>query len=460
MAIRQPIVTIMGHIDHGKTTLLDKIRSANVCAKEAGGITQHIGSYSACGITFIDTPGHAAFINMRSRGAQITDIIVLVIAGTEGIMAQTKECLNLIKKLNTPFIVALNKKDLPNFSPDKVKGQLVEAGFTPEEYGGDVPVIPISAKSGEGIDKLLETIKMIAELLQLKAEPDEPLIAPVIESKMDKNKGPLATVIVEKGTIRLGDTVFAGDICAKVKALIDHTGKNIPSAGPSIPVEILGFIKVPEVGSVVSSTKIENIAVKQEKTQESDTPKLKIILKADTQGTLEAIKGCLTNDVVLVQSGVGAISDNDVFMASAGKTIIYAFNTKTPSFIQKLAENEKVKIIESKIIYEIIDDIQDKILHLLEPTIDETIVGEAQIIAEFKIEKVRIAGVKITKGEIAKGDLVHIKREDGTTKDTKVEGIRQGKNIVDKVKVGIECGMTFKPYVDFKIKDAIIAFTR
>ena len=457
---RQPIVTIMGHIDHGKTTLLDKIRSANVCAKEAGGITQHIGAYSACDITFIDTPGHAAFINMRSRGAQITDIIVLVIAGTEGIMAQTKECLNLIKKLNTPFIVALNKKDLPNFSPDKVKGQLVEAGFTPEEYGGDVPVIPISAKSGEGIDKLLETIKMIADLLNLQSEPKAPLLAPVIESKMDKNKGPLATVIVEKGTINLGDSVFANDICAKVKALIDHNGKQIKSAGPSTPVEILGFIKVPEVGSVVSSTKIENIAVKQEKNIESDTPKLKIILKADTQGTLEALKGCLTDDVVLVQSGVGAISDNDVFMASAGKTIIYAFNLKTAPFIQKLAENEKVKIIESKIIYEIIDDIQDKILHLLEPNIDETIIGEGQIIAEFKIDKVRRAGVKITKGEISKGDLVHIKREDGTTKDTKVEGIRQGKNIIDKVKSGTECGMTFKPYVDFKIKDAIIAFTR
>ena len=214
---RQPIVTIMGHIDHGKTTLLDKIRSANVCAKEAGGITQHIGAYSACDITFIDTPGHAAFINMRSRGAQITDIIVLVIAGTEGIMAQTKECLNLIKKLNTPFIVALNKKDLPNFSPDKVNGQLVEAGFTPEEYGGDVPVIPISAKSGEGIDKLLETIKMIADLLNLQSEPKAPLLAPVIESKMDKNKGPLATVIVEKGTINLGDSVFANDIWPKLR---------------------------------------------------------------------------------------------------------------------------------------------------------------------------------------------------------------------------------------------------
>jgi len=458
--IRNPIVTVMGHIDHGKTTLLDKIRSANVCAKESGGITQHIGAYQACDITFIDTPGHAAFINMRERGAKITDVIVLVIAGTEGIMAQTKECLNLIKKLNTPFIVALTKKDLPGFAPDKAKGQLVEAGFTPEEYGGDVPVIPISSKTGEGIDKLLESIKMIAELLELKAEPEAPLLAPVIESKMDKNKGPLATVIIEKGTLHLGDTVYAGDICAKVKALIDHTGKHIDSATPSTPVEILGFIKVPEVGSVVTGDKHENIIIAKEKTPESDTPKLKIILKADTQGTLEALKGCLTDDVVVVQSGVGAISDSDVFMASAGKAAIYAFNVKTPPFIKKLAENEKVKLIESKIIYEIIDDIQDKILHLLEPEIDETIVGEAQIIAEFKIEKVRIAGVKITKGEVSKGDLVHIKREDGTTKDTKVDGIRQGKNIIDKIKTGNECGMTFKPYVDFKIKDAIIAFTR
>lgn len=458
MATRNPIVTVMGHIDHGKTTLLDKIRTANVCAKENGGITQHIGAYQACGITFIDTPGHAAFINMRARGAQITDIAILVIAGTEGLMAQTKECLNLIKKLDIPFVIALNKKDLEGFNPDKVKGQLVELGFTPEEYGGDIPIIPISAKTGEGIDKLLENIKMIAELLELKSEDDQDLLCSVIESKLDKNRGAIATAIVNKGVLKLGDIIYANDILCKVKALIDYNGKNIDKAAPSTPVEILGFEKVPCVGSVISKNKQDAVIQDHDKLIISDTPKLKIILKADTQGTLEALKGCLTDDVVVISNGIGAISDNDIFMASAGKANIYAFNVKTPPFIKKLAENEKVKLIESKVIYEIIDDIQDKILHLLEPEIDETILGESEITAEFKINKVRIAGVKITKGEISKGDLVHIKRDDGTQKNTKVEGIHQAKNIIEKIKAGSECGMTFKPYVDFKLKDVIIAY--
>jgi len=461
MSFRPPIVTVMGHIDHGKTSLLDKIRESNVCAKESGGITQHIGAYQACDITFIDTPGHAAFVNMRSRGAQITDIVVLVIAGTEGLMAQTKECLNLIKKLELPVIVALNKMDLDGFLPDKVKGQLVEAGFTPEEYGGDVPVIPVSAKSGKGIDKLLETIKLIASMLELKSEPDEALLASVIEAKMDKNRGPVATVIVQKGTLNTGDLIFAADVACKTKALIAYTGKPIDSAGPSTPVEILGFDKVPEVGSLVTSCKVmPNPPTGGEKAIDSDKPKLKIILKADTQGTLEAIKGCLTDDCTVVQSGVGAILDGDVFMAGAGAAVIYAFNVKTPPFIIKLAENEKVKLVQSKIIYEIIDDIQDKILHLLEPEIDETIVGEAEITAEFKINKVRIAGIKVTKGEIKKGDLIHIKRKDELSKNTKVDGIHQNKNIIELAKAGNEYGMTFKPYVDFKIKDVIIAFTK
>jgi translation initiation factor IF-2 len=436
-----------------------KFGESNVCAKETGGITLHIGAYQACDITFIDTPGHAAFVNMRSRGAKITDIVVLVIAGTEGVMAQTKECLNLIKKLELPVIVALNKMDLDGFMPDKIKGQLVEAGFTPEEYGGDVPVIPVSAKSGQGIDKLIETIKLISSMLELKSEPDEALSAFVIESKMDKNRGPVATVIVQKGTLKIGDLIFADDVSCKTKALIAHTGKAIDKALPSTPVEILGFEKVPEVGSLVTLNKtVNNSKNNEEKNIESNTPKLKIILKADTQGTLEALKGCLTEDVLVVRASVGAILDSDIFLASAGDAVIYAFNVKTAPFIVKLAENEKVKLVQSKIIYEIIDDIQDKILHLLEPEIDETILGEAQIIAEFKINKVRIAGIKVTKGEIKKGDLVHIKRADEVSKNTKVDGIHQNKNIIELAKSGNEYGMTFKPYVDFKVKDVIIAY--
>jgi len=459
---RPPIVTIMGHIDHGKTTLLDKIRSTNVCAKETGGITQHINAYQAKGITFIDTPGHAAFINMRARGAKITDIVVLVIAGTEGVMAQTKECLKLVKEFKLPLIVALNKKDLAGFAPDKVKGQLIEAGFTPEEYGGDVPCLAISAKTGEGIDKLLETIKLLADLLDLKAEPEAPLLAAVIESCLDKNRGPIATAVVEKGTVKTGDIIYAGSISGKVRALIDDNGKKIDSAGPSTPVVILGCEAVPPVGSVITKQPQQVATVPAAKLTADSTAsnKLKIILKADTQGTLEAIRNCLTDDVLILEAGVGAVNDNDVFLAGAGKAAIYAFNVDFPLFIQKLAENEQVKVIQSKIIYEIIDDIQNKILHLLEPTIDETVLGEGEIIAEFKIEKIRIAGVKVTKGELTKGDLVHVKRADGITKDTKIDSLRQGKIAVDKVKAGNECGLTFKPYVDFKVKDGILAFTR
>jgi len=462
-SFRPPIVAVMGHIDHGKTSLLDKIRSASVVKKEAGGITQHIGAYQAKGITFIDTPGHAAFCDMRSRGAQITDIVVLVIAATEGIMPQTKECIEHIKKANLPFIVAMNKMDLEGASPDKIKGQLVEAGFTPEEYGGQTAVIPVSAKTGEGIDKLLELILLNAEVMELKSEPDAPLEAFIIESRLDKTRGPVASLIVKKGTLSIGDIVYADDILCKVKAMIDYTGQNIKTATPSTPVEILGFEQVPSVGSLVVPTKGEvnqNIKIldKTKIVDDEDNPKLKIILKADVQGTLEALKHSFSDEVIILSEGIGAITDNDIFTADTGKAQIFAFNVKTPSQILKLAENNKVKVFESKIIYEIIEDIQTQVLKLLEPTIDETILGEGLIKAEFKIDKVRIAGVQCTKGEIGKNDLIHLKRDGKIIKDTKVEGIRQAKNIIDKIKSGSDCGMTFKPYVDFKLNDVIIAY--
>ncbi|MDD4937541.1 MAG: GTP-binding protein [Candidatus Shapirobacteria bacterium] len=462
---RFPIVAFMGHIDHGKTSILDKIRSTNVFSREAGGITQHIGAYQAKNITFIDTPGHAAFCHMRSRGTEITDIVVLVIAATEGIMPQTKECLELIKKANLPFIVALNKMDLEGASPDKVKGQLVEAGFTPEEYGGQTAVIPVSAKTGEGIDKLLEVILLNAEVMELKAEISAPLEAFIIESRLDKNRGPIASLIVKKGTLKIGDQVYADDILCKTKAMTDFNNQNIKSAGPSTPVEVLGFEQVPSVGSLVTFQKgkvNQNITV-LDKTQiidDEDHPKLKIILKADVQGTLEAIKNSFTDDVIILSDGIGAVTDGDVFMADTTKAQIFAFNVKTPPQILKLAENNKVKFFQSRIIYEIIENIQSQVLKLLEPTIDENILGEGIIKAEFKIDKVRIAGIQCTKGEISKNDLIHLKRDNKIIKDTKVEGIRQGKDTIEKIKIGNDCGMTFKPYVDFKLNDVIIAYNK
>lgn len=460
---RPPIVAFMGHIDHGKTSLLDKIRSANVFSREAGGITQHIGAYQANGITFIDTPGHAAFCNMRARGTQVTDLVVLVVAATEGIMPQTKECIELIKKNNLPFIVAMNKMDLENAQPDKIKGQLVEAGFTPEEYGGQTAVIPVSAKTGQGIDQLLDLILLNAEIMELKSEPEVPLEAFIIESRLDKSRGPVASLIVKKGTLKIGDQIYAGDILCKTKAMLDYNRQNITIAGPSTPLEILGFEQVPSVGSLVTTQKGESIVNEPilDKTKiidDEENPKLKIILKADVQGTLEALRNSFSDEVIVLSSGIGSITDTDIFMAETSHAQIFAFNVKTSPQILKLAENKKVRVFESRIIYEIIENIQSQVLHLLEPTIDETIIGEGLIKAEFKIEKVRIAGVQCTKGEISKGDLIHLKRDGKIIKDTKVDGIHQAKNIIEKIKSGSDCGMTFKPYVDFKLNDVIIAY--
>lgn len=460
ISFRPPIVAIMGHVDHGKTSLLDKIRSTDVVKGEAGGITQHIGAYQVKDITFIDTPGHAAFCDMRSRGAQITDIIILVVAATEGLMPQTKECLEYIRKSNLTFIVAMNKMDLEGASPEKIKGQLVEAGFTPEEYGGQTAVVPVSAKSGQGIDKLLDLIKLNAEIMELESEPKAPLQAFIIESKLDKSRGPVASLIIQKGTLNLGDIVYADNVLCKVKAIVNDKGINIKSAGPSTPVEVLGFELVPCVGSTVTPEKHEPTTIECKVRYEYDenNPKLKVILKADVEGTLQALKHSFSDDVYVLSESVGAVTDTDVFMADTGKAQIFAFNVNTPKQILKLAETNQVKVFQSKIIYEIIENVQAQVLKMLEPTIDETVLGEGLIKAEFKIDKVRIAGMQCTKGEISKGDLIHLKRDGKIIKDTKVEGIHQGKNIIEKIKSGTDCGITFKPYIDFKVNDVIIAY--
>lgn len=469
---RPPIVTVMGHIDHGKTTLLDKIRGACVAAKEAGGITQHVSSYQVVikrdgkeyPITFMDTPGHAAFSAMRSRGAKITDMIVLVIAATDGVMAQTKESIEHIKLADLPVIVAINKIDLESASAEKVKGQLVEVGLTPEEYGGQVACIPLSAKTGKGIDELLDRILLQAEVMELKTEPDSNLEATVIESKLDKNRGPVASIIISKGNLKIGDIIYAETILGKVKALISSDLKNINEAGPSTPVEVLGFESVPPVGALITPNKVDLKVEALPKNiidlNEITPPKLKVVIKADVNGSLEALVSSLSEDVDIISRGIGAVSDTDIFMAQATNAQIYAFNVKTPPTVTKLADNANVKIVNSHIIYEILEDIEKRVLKLLEPTIDEDIIGEGKIIAEFKINGTRIAGVDITKGEMTKNDLVHLKRDDKIAKDTKIEGIRQSKQIVEKIKAGNECGMTFKPYVDFKLNDVIIAYKK
>jgi len=468
---RPPIVAVMGHIDHGKTTLLDKIRSSRVAQKESGGITQHISSYQTevklkngkSGlITFIDTPGHAAFCAMRARGTDVTDLVVLVISATDGVMAQTKECIKQIKKSNLPLIVALTKFDLDTRQPEMVKGQLVEMDLTPEEYGGQIAVIPVSAKTGLGIEELLDLILLNAEIMELKDESESPLEAVVVESKFDKACGPLASIIIKKGTLKLGDQIFAETTLAKVKAMVDSNGKNIQNAGPSTPVEILGFVKVPTVGAIVTDHSIEispeKLAEAKPATFNPDVPHLNLVIKADAEGTLEALKSSLSDDVNLIYTGVGPVNDNDIIAAKTSQAELFAFNVPVSKTIKNLADNEKVFIFESKIIYEIIENIQAQVLKMLDPTIEDTILGEGTIIAEFKIEKVRIAGVKITKGEMSKGNAIHLIRDGEITKNTQIEGIRQAKEIVEKIKVGHDCGMTFRPYVDFKINDVIIAY--
>lgn len=470
---RPPIVAVMGHIDHGKTSLLDKIRSANVAPRESGGITQHITSYQTTvtlksgktgTITFIDTPGHAAFQQMRTRGAQSTDLAVLVVSGTDGIMNQTKECIKEIKASAIPVIVAMTKVDLDTTSPEKIKGQLVEADLTPEDYGGQIAVVPVSSKTGQGIDELLELILLNAEIMELKNEANAPLEAVVIESRLDKSRGPVASAIVKKGTIHLGDQIYAENIGCKVKALVDSNGQNIKIAPPSTPVEILGFESVPAVGSLLTPVQIAAAAkiitpdVATTPDKQEEIPRVPIVIKADVEGTLEALLHSFSDDVQIIHSGVGPVSDNDVFLASSAKAQIFAFNVPVPRFIKNLADNEKIKVFESKVIYQIIEEIQSQVLKMLDPTIEETILGESKISAEFKIDKVRIAGVVVTKGELTKGDSVHLMRDGKIIKDTKIEGIRRGKEIVDKIKAGADCGMTFKPYVDFKLNDVIIAY--
>lgn len=471
MPTRPPVVTMMGHIDHGKTSLLDKIRSSHTWQKEIGGITQHVSVYqveigkTGKKITFIDTPGHAAFKKMRSRGGQVTDIVVLVVSATDGVMAQTKECINLIKQLDLPLIVALNKTDLPSSSPDMVKGQLAECDLLPEEYGGQVSCIPVSAKTGQGIDKLLDTILLTAEILDLQSQPNLPLQAYIIESKIDPHQGNIATAIVKQGQLKIGDDFYLGQTKSKVKAMFDYQSKPINLALPSTPVTILGFTSLPSVGQMITSLPTDDfVSVPTSSSVSADTtsqtPKLPVVVKADTQGTLEALLASFSDDVQIISSGVGPVTDNDIFLASSANAQVLAFNLKVTPVIQNLAKSEKVSILSSSIIYEILEEIEKQVLKLLEPTIDETILGEGKIIAEFKIDKVRIAGLKCTKGVIKKSDQIHLVRLAKIIKDTKVDNIRQAKVDVDQIKLGNDCGITFKPYVDFKIGDVIISYIK
>ena len=476
---RAPIVTIMGHVDHGKTTLLDYIRSTKVAEKEHGGITQHIGAYQITKdgktLTFIDTPGHAAFSAMRARGANITDIVVLVVAADDGVMPQTKESITHIKSAGVPMIVAINKMDAPGANVDRVKKGLSEAGVLVEGYGGDVVTVPISAKTGQGVNELLEMINLIAEMAELKDESSANFEGVVIESSLDKFRGPLATILVKKGKIKVGDQIKSKGSSGKVKSLIDSDGKQLKEAGVSMPVEILGFEKVPGVGETVTMENSQNPELHdaEDRTEKRDPfaalantgkTQINLIVKADVVGSLEAIIAAVESlsdqerKVNIVHKETGEVSDSDVLLAASTRSLVISFNVKIAKSAEKLAEEEKVMIRSYSIIYELLDELKEG-LELLVDAKREKILGKGQIIAIFDTSHGKIAGTEITEARLAKGDRVRFLRNEEEIGSTRIKSIRHLQKEINTAKEGEECGLLFENFEGFDNGDTIVAFS-
>jgi translation initiation factor IF-2 len=472
--LRPPVVVILGHIDHGKTTLLSKIKDLDLTRKEHGGITQHLGAYQVNlqnldtqlkTITFIDTPGHAAFNNLRARGAKVADIAVLVVAASEGVKPQTLESLRFIKEANIPFIVALNKIDLPEADLEKAKRNLVENGILIEGFGGDVVVVPVSAKEGKGVKELMEMILLLTEMNGLSGSAQEPLEAVVIESKIDSHRGPLATILVRNGSLKQGQEIQAENAAGKIRAMFSDKGENVLEALPSQPVEVLGFKQVPAVGTqvkIIQSGGEQEVFKKEEAmivSEKDGEKKLKIILKVDVEGTLEAIKANLPDGLLVIKAEVGEVNDSDVLMAVTNQAEIIAFNVKVSNPIKKLAETEKVRISSYQVIYELLENLAKKIRRFLFPNFDEQILGKAEIIAEFKM-KDRIAGCRMTEGEIKKTDFFHLYRGEEIITNGRLRSLKQGKNDVEKVGKGDEFGAVFSGNLDFQIGDVLVSFLK
>ncbi|SJZ34524.1 translation initiation factor IF-2 [Garciella nitratireducens] len=492
---RPPVITVMGHVDHGKTSLLDAIRKTKITQKEAGGITQHIGAYmvniNGEKITFLDTPGHEAFTAMRSRGASITDIAVLVVAADDGVMPQTVEAINHAKAANVPIIVAINKIDKSTASPDKIKQELTEYGLIPEEWGGDTICVPVSAVTHEGIDNLLEMILLVAEMQELKANPNKRARGSVIEAKLEKGRGTVATLLVETGTIHIGDAIVAGTAHGRVRAMIDDKGKRIKKAGPSMPIEILGLSEVPVPGEtfyVVKDDKLaRNIAEKNKevirerqlnqtqkislddlftKIKEGEVKEISVIIKADVQGSIEALKQSLerlSNDEVkikIIHSGVGAISESDVMLASASNAIIVGFNVRPDNNAQNLAEKEKVDIRLYRVIYNAIEDMQDAMKGILEPEYKEQVVGRAEVRQIFRVPNIgTIAGCHVIDGKINRNNQVRIIRDGIVIHEGSISSLKRFKDDVKEIASGYECGLGIENYNDIKEGDIIEGFT-
>lgn len=476
---RAPIVTILGHVDHGKTSLLDFIRKSSVAAKEHGGITQHIGAYQVEHegklITFIDTPGHAAFEKMRSRGAKVADIAVLVVAIDDGIMPQTVEAIKHIQEAGVPMIVAVNKIDLPGINVqgqmEKIKKQLSDNGVLVEEYGGDTPIIPLSARSGEGVDKLLEMISLVSEVNEISGDSTLPAAAVVIEANLDKFKGPVATLLVRDGTLKKGETVILGGVKGKLRGLFDFSGKAIESAGPSTPVEVLGLESVPAVGATLGQEGQQATGDRQQvrslidKLKQEESSVLNVVVKADKQGSLEAVEDGLLQmnedgeHIKIVSSGTGDITESDVKLAASVRAIVIGFNTKASPAAQKLAEIEEVLVRTYTIIYELLDEIKEVVDGMLKVGALEEIFGVAQILQEFPFGKdQRIAGVRILDGNFTKGPKVKIIRGEEVIGEVKIKSLKKGRDEVNRVEKSDECGMMFEPNIDFEVGDVVQSF--
>ncbi len=491
---KPPVVTIMGHVDHGKTSLLDKIRSANVIATEAGGITQHIGAYQVeikkQKITFLDTPGHEAFTQMRARGAQITDISILVVAADDGVMPQTVEAIHHAKAAGVPIVVAINKIDKPGANPDRIKQELTEHGLVSEDWGGDTIMVPVSAMTGDGIDNLLEMILLVSEVAELKSNPDRRASGVVIESKLDKGRGSVATLLVQKGTIYVGDFLVAGTSMGKVRAMFDYVGKKIKKAGPSMPVEVLGLSDVPEAGDeflIAEDERLAKVVVERKnkekhvkdinkgskvtlddvfaKIKDGEIKDLNIVIKADVQGSIEAIKQSLdklSNEEVrvnVIHAAVGGIKETDVMLASASNAIIIGFNVRPDVNSRRTAEKESVDIRLYRIIYDAIEDVKAALSGLLSPEIKEKELGIAEVRMIIKVPKVgNIAGCYVTEGKITRHAKIRVVRDSVVIFDGMVDALKRFKDDVKEVQTGYECGISIKNFNDFKEGDLLEAY--
>ncbi len=475
--VRPPIVTILGHVDHGKTSLLDYIRKSTVAVKEHGGITQAIGAYQVehegKTITFIDTPGHAAFEKMRSRGAKVADVAVLVVAIDDGIMPQTVEAIKHIKGAKVPMIVAVNKIDLPGVDVkvqmEKIKRQLSDNEVLVEEYGGDVPIVQVSAKSGTGVPDLLENILLVAEIHELKGDPQAPISGVIIESRMDKFKGAIATVLVRNGTLKKGDQITVGGVTCKVRGMFDFAGKSLDQAGPSVPVEVIGWEGVPGVGAALGDAAQPTIknAVQSllEKLGAADKIILNVIVRADKQGSLEAIETALEKfneeeqHIKVLTSGTGDITESDIDQAAATSAIVVGFNVQMNPTSRRMSEAAGVLVRTYNIIYELIDEIEEVVEGMLKVGALEEVFGRAQIIAEFPYGKGdRIAGCRVLEGAITKGPKVRVVRGEDIIGEGKIKSLKKVREEVTKVEKGQECGIMFDPNLEFQTGDLVESY--